>query len=199
MCLEKAGEKQIASEDIIVYKFLKIENKVDINYKHIVSGNNCIAIIGNHKIIGKISIEDNEIYICHNNDLFDGISCRKTYGFKYSWKFDDMVYSLIINYKECGIKKIITPFQETPINIGDIYYSNLNKDTLLNQVSIGIHSFKNFNECYSVAVRYFSNYIFVKCLIPKGSEYYEGLFQGYFSYASNSLKYLETYDPKSNS
>jgi hypothetical protein len=33
--------------------------------------------------------------------------------------------------------------------------------------------------------------IIAKCIIPKGSVYYRGKFDDYFSYASNQIKYVE--------
>jgi hypothetical protein len=83
---------------------------------------------------------------------------------------------------------ILTPYQKVEIKIGETYKSELIKYGSL--IDEGIHSVKNLEDAnYFVS---FDEKRFVsKCIIPKGSEYYIGNFNGYDSYASDTLKYVE--------
>jgi hypothetical protein len=183
MCLEKISEKRIAEEDITVYKFLSMSKTLKGPY--VVSGNDCVAIISGQKVVGKISIDESgAIFICHNYEDFDGSTADNLLGFRYSWMIDKDVTSVEVNHVELISKSLTTPFRYSPVEIGKTYESEL--EVCGDTIEKGLHSFKKVVRPY-----YKDNAIFVKCIIPKGSKYYEGLFNDRISYASNKLTYLE--------
>lgn len=101
---------------------------------------------------------------------------------------------------------LVTYFQCSQIEIGKTYDSYLKLEMCFDrggydfEVNYGIHSFTNLRE-----VKKFVNLksqrrkqikiVVVKCVIPKGSSYYRGIFSSnrydYKSIASNSIKYCE--------
>ena len=63
---------------------------------------------------------------------------------------------------------------------------------------MGLHSFELLDDCKNNAFIekiYAYKSVVVKCIIPKGSKYYKGKFNNYFtvysSYASDKIKYVE--------
>ena len=109
-------------------------------------------------------------------------------------KKDIICYKALLKLDD-GILR--TPYQNSPIKIGEIYQSNIiNKNC---KIEIGIHSFENIedilrwvNRCYLSI--YLERLLKVKCIIPKGAKYYKGMFLEFNSYASNELKYIEIID-----
>jgi len=59
-------------------------------------------------------------------------------------------------------------------------------------ITLGLHSFKSKKSCKEdmIDAGHWKNYI-VKCIIPKGSEYYEGTFDENKGYASNRITYVK--------
>lgn len=90
----------------------------------------------------------------------------------------------------------LTSFRNFPIEIGKMYESNLFKQqdfSLGEIVEIGLHSFPFYEDALK-ASKYLDETL-VKCIIPKGSNYYIGTFENYgVSYASNKLKYIKILD-----
>ncbi len=85
-----------------------------------------------------------------------------------------------------------TYYQGIRINIGETYDSYLRKykSDFGSKVEEGLHSFKELKDArYFQSLRSWS--FIIKCVIPKGSWYYEGFFGAEKSYASNKLKYIE--------
>lgn len=84
-----------------------------------------------------------------------------------------------------------TPYRLFPITIGDTYKSKLElierEYKYGNSVEKGLHSFCNLDDVLTID----SAEIIVKCIIPKGSKYYKGYFDGDASYASDTLYYEE--------
>jgi len=185
MCLENISEKKTATEDIVCYKKVRVfDGQVDLS--SLKSGDTFIGKIKDIQCEGKISIEDEELFFCTDDIRFDGQYCQKKFGYKYSWQLDNKVKSILINGKKLKIFKIYkTVFQYFEIQIGKSYTSKL-KVCEGNVVTIGLHTYKNFNDIYCG-----SNQRIVECIISKGSKYYEGLFNDSESYASNNLKYIK--------
>ena len=61
------------------------------------------------------------------------------------------------------------------------------------RVDEGFHSFKTLEEVKHKVNGYRNslNLVIFKCIIPRGSSYYEGKFDRYESYCSNSIKLIE--------
>ena len=61
------------------------------------------------------------------------------------------------------------------------------------RVEEGFHSFKTLEEVKHKVNGYRNNLnlVIFKCIIPRGSSYYEGIFDKYESYCSNSIKLVE--------
>lgn len=186
MCLSNISERKIAGEDITCYKYLKVTSGPNPNLKH---GDEFSCRIFGSLVNGKISIEKNEVYLCTNNTIADGIHCTEKFGYEYSW-----VWDCAISDFEGSIPILETPFQEVGVEIGETYSSNLYPCeydfTLLN---VGLHSISDLYDCIEYADKE-RNCIVVECIIPKGAEYYEGDWDIMVStikgYASSKLKYV---------
>ena len=92
-------------------------------------------------------------------------------------------------------KSLLTTYRKQPVKLGSTYTSgfSINED---GNVEMGLHSFDELNSAKEDG--YYENrypeempIVYVKCLIPKGSRYYEGRFCGDTAYASDQLTYLE--------
>jgi len=107
-------------------------------------------------------------------------------------KKDIVVYKYIIKVNQA----YLTYYRHKIIKIGKTYRSKLIKIQLLftkGLINEGLHSMKYKKDaCYMAKDKLVT---LVKCVIPKGSKYYEGSFnfrgESYKSLASNKLKYLE--------
>jgi len=97
-----------------------------------------------------------------------------------------------------------TYYQYSAIEIGKRYNSELSKSSKMKgclEVEIGLHTFVNLEDAKAFAVERMhirkTNLNVIKCHIPKGGSYYEGLFDpwgkdnGVESYASTALIYDE--------
>ena len=111
-------------------------------------------------------------------------------------KQDIVVYKHILHNNN----RLVTSFIHTTVEIGKTYQSAINKKG--HNVFEALHSYKE-EETARIKAKQFGE-ILVKCIIPKGSNYYVG-YDAYalpFSnpaYASDKLKYVEiikNYTPK---
>ena len=186
MCLELQSNKtksQIAKEDIICYKRLKYLQTIDMST--IKDGDEFNGVINKVKCSGKISIKSDKVYFCTNNPILCGTNARNKHGYTNSWVFDQSVTSIIINNIEVINLKIATPYRDFLIEIGKTYNSELIKSDD-GRIHEGLHSFKNSN-----AAKIYNSGIYVECIIPKGSKYYEGKFNINDAYASDKLTYVK--------
>jgi len=193
MCLSNVTttEPLIAEEDITVYKYIEKTFVLVDNWKDLVShGDECIAVINDDIVKGCISVSSfqcdisvlTQIHICTNNHNFDGNCAEDMLGYKYSWGLDSQVTSIIIKNKEFIEQGYQTIFQKAKVVIGEEYTSELILQKSI--VNIGLHSYvkkPNLN----------LEYILVECIIPKGSKYFVGNFEGKKSIASDTLKYVK--------
>lgn len=195
MCLElsKTAKRKTAKKDIVVYKKLNhsgINTSTEINDGDFFKGR-----IYNIACEGRIhKTAEGVLYFCTNNEEFDGSVSPEKFNYLYSWRMSNNVHSIIVNDVEL-INTIsfqngyVTPYQNSPVMIGKTYKSNLFKEDKFDFVNIGLHSFKNLEDA---KVGLSMNYsVLVKCIIPKGSDYYEGIFNYKKSYASDTLTYVE--------
>jgi len=184
MCLENISEKRVAEEDIVCYKYLKVESRPKLNFVP-KSGTAFEGRINRIDCTGKITRENGKIYFCTNENNIDGKDCKKKWGYKYSWVLDQCVMFITINgkilidYKE---NQFVTPYQRVIVEMGKTYRSEIEVNKR-NQIEQALHSYVNIPEDEE-----FSH--IAKCIIPKGATYYEGTFDGKRSYASNKLKYI---------
>ena len=199
MCLQlKSSEAkvEIAKEDIVVYKALKHKYTQTINkLNEVKHGDSFKGIIRGVNCEGKISIRDIEVfYFCTNDMLLSGFHANDKLGYKYSWRLDNIVNKIIVNdeimLNMVEIAGYETYYQEAEVEIGKTYTSDLIK--CLDTVEDGLHSFENFSDAnFEAMCCIWHKHIVVKCIIPKGSKYYKGLFGSYDSYVSNKLTYIE--------
>lgn len=176
MCLYAISERLVAKKDIICYKnIVKFnENVVRKKYKE---GEEFTGIINGIKCSGKIHFESTigytepSIYFCTNEKLLNGSSCKDTLGYNYSWIFGLLVTELnkfnnpIVYY---------TPIRNMRIKIGKTYKGKLENNK--HRIDKGFHAYTKKN----------IESVNVKCIIPKGSEYYLG---DYNEIVSNCIKY----------
>ncbi len=191
MCLTLKSEKtrvKTAKEDIVVYKALKYSVRTTINDLHkLKHGDSFIGIIKGIECEGKILIDKYEnIFFCTDNEILCGYFTYNKLGYKYCWCFDSNVHKIIVNGEIMYDTEIIgyqTFYQGFKVEMGETYTSELEKtgDT----IEKGLHSFETMKgaKLYSSTV--------AKCIIPKGSQYYEGMFGSSVSYASDTLTYVE--------
>lgn len=185
MCLELISNKaksKIAKKDIVCYKRLEYLPTIDMST--IKDGDEFTGVIHTVQCSGKISIESNKIYFCTNHPRLCGLDSKNKYGYNNSWIFDNTVTSIIINNKEVIDLKIVTPYRNFPIEVGKTYDSQLIKKN--GDVYQGLHSYKNLDDFKNSYVT-----IYAECIIPKGSEYYEGKFGVSNAYASDKLTYVK--------
>lgn len=112
---------------------------------------------------------------------------------RYTATEDIVVYKEVYTIKTL-LNTFRTIYQHSTVVLGETYTSNLilvkdydERYYDLEYVEIGLHSYKDMP-------RRSTYYKLIKCIIPKGAEYYVGKFDGDDSYASTELKYLEVID-----
>lgn len=189
MCLvlkENAKEK-IAEEDIICFKWLREVMGLSEDIREL-DGEKFSGIINYIRCEGHVSVED-KVYFCTDCKDSDGLNCKDKKGHLYSWRYDIKVKSIIVKGKEyIRCNELITPYRRVPINIGEKYHSKIKK--FQNRIHVALHSFKYLKDAKVDCIGLYEEK-YVKCIIPKGAVYYEGVFNGAESYASNELVYLE--------
>lgn len=181
MCLENISKKKIAEHDIVCYKRL-LYRKMEISngIKH---GDRFTAVIMGVKCRGKISICGEDVFLCTNNNKCSSWNIDDKQGYKFSWYVDYHVTSITVGGKEIR-NKLMTPYRDALIEIGEEYVSGLIKKGAT--VNIGLHSFK-----HEIDAKRDGGGVYAECIIPKGAEYYEGNFHESECYASNRLKYVK--------
>lgn len=193
MCLDlnKDAVLQTADEDIIVYKLLK--KNLIVSLPEGLHGSPFSGVIRDMYCEGFISFYKGRYFFCTDEKKLDGITCNERFDKNFSWGIDENVMSIILE----GITYtqrpgFMTYFRDFPVEIGETYYAELNRDTP-HSVEEGLHSFDSIE-----SARKEDNIVYVaKCCIPKGSSFYLGTFNGFPSYASSALKYLEiVYTPE---
>lgn len=98
---------------------------------------------------------------------------------------------LLKNFRDQGLATLYT---KTPVSIGSTYESGFSF-TEWGDIDCGLHSFgrliqaNNFIDVWLIPSTV--EYVLCKCVIPKGSRYYQGSFVSCLSYASDKLTYLE--------
>ncbi len=200
MCLDVKSERLTAEEDIVVYKFLKkdlILNTDDpVPFSGIIMGVETIGVAINATLPGEDSrvrlfFLTNELRL---NGSKPGLKPGNDFMFgskyNYSWILDPHVSEGILTSLPLIIS-YVTPYRRVSVKIGetvksDLEYPNKNFPT----IDVGIHSLETVKGCKRVIERG-DDVVIVKCIIPKGSEYYTGLFSEESSYASNALIYQE--------
>lgn len=116
---------------------------------------------------------------------------------------DIVCYKFYRRYNEI----LISPYQgfrapeigiTTNANLGKSYRPENDNLYIYNyydfkRVDEGFHSFKTLEEVKHKVNGYSNNLdlVIFKCIIPRGSSYYEGRFDIYKSYCSNSIKLIE--------
>lgn len=185
MCLENISEKRVAEEDIVCYKYLKVELQPKLNFVP-KSGTAFEGRINRIDCTGKITRENGRIYFCTNENNIDGEDCENKWGYKYSWKLDEYVTLITINGKiliDHEEDQFVTPYQNAIVEMGKTYRSEIEVNER-NQIEQALHSYAEIpedEECPYIA----------KCIIPKGAIYYIGDFEGTPAYASDKLMYVE--------
>ena len=113
---------------------------------------------------------------------------------KQTAKKDIVVYKIVeqVVYS----KRLRTPYQFTTVKIGGKYESKLTvyDDGIELCITKGLHSLKTKKEAIEAAKDItgcdYDQHI-VRCIIPKGSEYYVGDFYDWKGYASSNIEYQE--------
>jgi hypothetical protein len=191
MCLTLKSDKtrvKTAKSDIVVYKKLKRFYIAKLAFAlPIIDGEEFSGVINENEYEGKISIQNNIIFFCTNNENLNGNSCTDKKGYYHSWELDSAVKSIKTSTHELTNEdlmdsKINTPYQSFVVKEGTIYNSPLIK--IGNEINEGLHTFKEKP----------NSSIWAECIIPKGSRYYEGMFDDKVSYASDTLKYVKIYE-----
>ena len=201
MCLKKVKELNVAESDIVVWKHLRemYAIKQDIHLENL-DGKPFEGVIQNIKTTGKISIlkdkKDIYMYFCTDNSSLNGNDVFNKHGYPFSWILDTNV-SLNETFidgvclKKYVHKEFQTPYQDSIVQPGNTYTSDLVKKVGYNIVNEGLHSYESKYD----AIRDMSSScgVVIKCIIPKGAKYYKGLFNTSDSYASDTLKYTNEY------
>jgi len=188
MCLtlkSTTTRAKIAKEDVVCYK--RIIPGTKRTWIGLTDGQPFKGTIKGLFCEGHVSIENGFIYFCTDERYLDGDKCSHRKGHFYSWVDDDTVTE--IEGATLEINKWQTPYQHTVITIGKTYSSKLLK--WKNEVDKGLHSFATLKAARKDGEGKYVKGKYVKCIIPKGSRYYEGTFRSDVSYASTLLKYVE--------
>lgn len=200
MCLtiSKESKVRIATEDIVCYKILigvksyLIDEKDDgAKFVGTIAGIECSGQIH----ISKCGVETPhyKIYFFTNDERLNGAGADEIQNqpYKYSWVLDMAVQEIIVNGKKLIFTEetgnFLTYYREASVKIGNTYISDLIVDEDGVSIHKGLHSFVNMPD-----IKDFIKGTCVQCVIPKGSKYYIGRFDGEkLSYAADTLKYVK--------
>ena len=186
MCLCLSSEKtklNKATKDIVCYKRLEVCKKPDITKYS--DGAAFKGVIREIRCKGHLTVEDGKLYFCTNISALDGSNCYDKKGYKYSWVFDDEVTE-INGEAPVFITLYQTIYRYFTVKIGETYTSSLER--IDDTVHEGLHSYASIRDIQNSRSE---NEVIAKCIIPKGASYYKGRFEGYTSYASDILTYVE--------
>lgn len=188
MCLEIISERMIAEEDIVCYKLVLKNDKVypsDLSNSH---GKPFFGVICGISCTGKISIQDRVVYLCTNDPMLINGTVDDKLGYFFSWRLNGSVSGLTVEGIQYPLPGNLyrTFYQKAIIEIGKTYISKLIVEDF--DINIGLHSYKHIIDILPPLLEHI--YI-VRCIIPKGSEYYEGIHGDNESFASNQLTYLK--------
>lgn len=118
--------------------------------------------------------------------------CLKHISEKKIASKDIICYKVIIKFVTIEGINFYTPYRCFIVEIGKEYNSPLCKKD--NEVYTGLHSFRKLKDAENEIL---SNWDprrlrIARCIIPEGSEYYEGGFNTHSdAYASNKIKYIK--------
>lgn len=177
----------VADRDITVYKRLVMKPVInpELNDKAF------SCKISNVLVEGKLSVERGLLFFCTNDALFNGEEAFDKKGFKYSWVLDRRVNLKTLKVEgkkpKALFKEILsTPYRGMPITLGEEYESEISFITGSgsNAILKGLHSFKDQRGAIFDGLGFV-----VECIIPKGTEYWEGYFFGEPCIASRKLVY----------
>lgn len=116
---------------------------------------------------------------------------------------DIVCYKVILKYK--SKKDYTSPYRKSKYSMGETYKAHLFPNHPFNKkVPTGIHTFKTekgarrlieiLDKLYANSLRY-PDLCFAKCIIPKGTKYYEGMYDvnalGLWWYKSYAAEYLK--------
>ena len=94
--------------------------------------------------------------------------------------------------------KLTSPFYyDIPWELGEEFTDPRFKMTAINRafalfsVKYAFHTFKNLVDAQKFSRHWGGIHIIVKCIIPAGSEYYDGWFDSVKAYASSKLRLIE--------
>ena len=120
------------------------------------------------------------------------------YSRKKTAKEDIIVFKHLYKQVINGVSYYHTPYRNSPVIIGETYDSKLERLTGVNEVHHGLHSFESVIDCNKdgfLETKFDRISVVAKCIIPKGSRYYKGIFSScgckLTSYASDKLTYIE--------
>lgn len=184
MCLDNVGELKTALEDVVVFKRLEPARRIqDVEQYH---GKPFIGVINDVAVHGKITVEAECMFFCTDFGIANGAQCNNRHEFKYSWRLDaavDLESLKIEGEKMFKVANYQTPYRNFLITLGEKYESQLVKDEW-DEVDLGIHSFTTLEDAKDDGFG-----VVVQCIIPTGSNYYEGEFCGKSSIASDTIIY----------
>jgi hypothetical protein len=199
MCLTNISEQKTATEDIVVYKHLKTTPGFDISD---IDDKPFKCMIDGIDVEGHIKLMSDNVYFLHNVEIRRGSDIGIHKGdYLYSWVLDSQVDLKTLEIDGELVEEntnYITPYQDTNVLLGKTYYSDLRvysykgvqngvTDVDHHAVDRGLHSFAEKQDAFDDI---YPQGIVVKCIIPKGSKYFEGVYsEEYRSYASDTLQY----------
>lgn len=104
----------------------------------------------------------------------EDIKCYKVYLFDYNECCSPYIEMTIPNFGQ---------YINTELGKAFFYY----KEDIFYTISEGFHSFELLSDIKEFCENYFTNYLIVECIIPKGSFYYKGSFIRYSNYCSDTI------------
>ena len=192
MCLDlkfRITFPRIALKPKVVYKSLKFNKDCRTQTKVLKHGDYLQAIINGQTYEGRISVDlyNGIKFFCTNDKNLDGMKTIDKLGFQYSLALGYDIEALRINDVDIfypPTPKYLTPYQDMLVKMGNTYKSKLSKKGA--SIEEGIHSLASQRDAKSLGYD-----CVAKCIIPKWSIYYKGLYRCAPAYASNVLTYIE--------
>jgi hypothetical protein len=195
MCIQidkKVTEPKVATEDIVCYKEVK-ESRLPLDIKQYHGKEFTGKTVDDKEIKGIINVEyllfgGDSLFLCTNHHFLNGTAGSDRHGMGYSWHFDDDISELMVDGVSILTESYRTPYQEMYVEIGKSYTTTLGKINIkddrynYNEVEEGFHTYaENPDRIFTV-----------KCIIPKGSKYYESFKGSYYKeLCSDKLNYVE--------